>query len=174
MNSRTPQTIVFALGCVLALQSATTAFAQNAATGATTDPQPPIASTPAATSPVDQGPDSAASSASQQTSPYLQAPEPQTQDIRESLRVQQAKEAARTLNPDGYGLQQPQGAAAARAQPTTGTAASQPAGAALAPARQKRSRSFLIHVGVVAAATIAVGTVVALSEASSTKPPGSR
>ena len=174
MNLRSPRTIVFALGCVVALQSATIAFAQNAATDASTDPQQPAASAPAATSPADQAPDDAASSASQKTSPYPPAPEPQTQDIRESLRVQQAKEAARTQNPDGYALQQPQGAAAARLQPTTGTAASQPAGAALAPARQKRSRSFLIHVGVVAAATIAVGTVVALSEASPSKPPGSR
>jgi hypothetical protein len=174
MNLRTPQTIVFALGCMLALQSATPAFAQNTAAGANADPQQPVASAPAATSPVDQTPDDATSGGSQKTSPYPPAPEPQTQDIRESLRVQQAKEAARTQNPDGYGLQQPQGAAAAKSQLTTGTAASQPAGAALAPARQKRSRSFLIHVGVVAAASIAVGTVVALSEASSSKPPGSR
>ena len=175
MNPRTLQTIafVFVLGCIIALQPATTAFAQNAATGASADPQQPVASTPTAATPADQAPENA-TSASQKTSPYPEAPEPQTQDIRESLRVQQTQEAAKTQNPDREAFQQPEGAAAARLQPTTGTAASQPAGAALAPAKQKRSRSFLIRVGVVAAATIAVGTVVALSEASPSKPPGSR
>ena len=173
MNPRTPQTIAFALVCILALQPATPAFAQNAATSANTDPQQPVASTPAATSTPDQAPENA-TSGSQETSPYPQAPEPQTQDLRESLRVQQTKEAAKTQKPDGYAFQQPQGAAAARSQPTTGTAASQPAGAALAPVRQKRSRSFLIRLGVLAGASIAVGTVVALSQASPSKPPGSR
>ncbi len=170
MNPRTLQTIAFALGCALALQSATTAFAQNAATA---DPQQPLASTSTPASPADQVPDNAASG-SQKTSPYPDAPEPQTQDIRESLRVQQTKEAAKTQNPDRNELQQPQGAAAARLQPTTGTAASQPAGAALAPARQKRSRSFLVRMSVLAGASIAVGTVVALSSASPSKPPGGR
>ena len=178
MNPRTLQAIAFALGCILALQSATTAFAQNAATGASTEPQQPVASTPTAISPMDQAPDNAPNRG-QKTSPYpdapkQQAPEPPTQDIRESLRVQQTKEAAKTQNPDGDALQQPQGAAAARVQPTTGTAASQPAGAALAPAQQKRSRSFLIRLGVLAGASIAVGTVVALSSASPSKPPGTR
>jgi hypothetical protein len=178
MKPRALQSVAFALGCILALQSATTAFAQNAATGTGTDPQQPVASTPTPASPADQTLDNA-TSGSRKTSPYPDAPEPQapeaqTQDIRESLRVQQTKEAAKTQNPDRDALQQPQGAAAARLQPTTGTAASQPAGAALAPARQKRSRSFLIRMGVLAGAGIAVGTVVALSSASPSKPPGSR
>jgi outer membrane biosynthesis protein TonB len=173
MKPRTLQTIAFALGCILALQSATTAFAQNAATSASTDPQQPVASTPTPAVPADQAPDSA-TSGSRETSPYPDAPEPQTQDIKESLRVQQTQEAAKTQNPERDALQQPQGAAAARVQPTTGTAASQPAGAALAPAKQKRSRAFLIRLGVLAGASIAVGTVVALSSASPSKPPGSR
>ena len=70
MNPRTLQTIAFALGCILALQSATTAFAQSTATGANTDPQQPVAATPAATSsPAAQAPDSATSGGSQETSP---------------------------------------------------------------------------------------------------------
>jgi hypothetical protein len=71
-------------------------------------------------------------------------------------------------------LQQPQGTAAGQVQPTTGTAASQPAGAAIAPAKQRRSRSILIRLGILAGAGIAVGTVVALSSASPSKPPGSK
>ncbi|MGA3091354.1 MAG: hypothetical protein ABSD75_22320 [Terriglobales bacterium] len=173
MNPRTPQTIAFALGCILALQCATPVWAQRTDTAANADPQQPAAVPPAAISPADQSPDDA-TSGSHKVSPYPQAPEPQTEDIRESLRLQQTKQAAKTQNPDGYAFQQSQGAAAARSQPTTGTAASQPAGAALAPARQKRSRSFLIRLGVLAGASIAVGTVVALSAASPGKPPGSR
>jgi cytoskeletal protein RodZ len=175
MNPRTLQTIGIALGCLLAFWSATTAFAQNAAT---TDPQQPVVSTPTRSSQADQAPDPAANG-SRKTAPYpdapdLQAPESQKQDIRESLRVQQTNEAGKNQNPGQDALQQPQGAAAAQLQPTTGTAASQPAGAALAPARQKRSRSLLIRMGVLAGASIAVGTVVALSSASPSKPPGSR
>jgi hypothetical protein len=68
--------------------------------------------------------------------------------------------------------QQPKGAAAAEVQKSTGTAASTPSGAAIAPAKQKRSRSFLIRLGALAGAGIAIGTVVALSSAGPSKPPG--
>ena len=173
MNQRTLQTIVFALGCVLALQSAEPAFSQNAASGANQASQQPVASKPAATSPSAAATPESVSGGTPGTS-EPQAPAPQTQDIRESLRVQQTKEAAKTQNPDSDALQSPQGAAAAQLQPTTGTAASQPAGAAVAPARQRRSRSLLIRLGVLAGAGIAVGAVVGLSGASASKPPGSR
>ena len=176
MNLRAPQAIAFALGCMLALQSASPAFAQSAASGAGDDPKQPVAATPASTSPppADQAPGTDTSSGSQKASPYPEAPAQQTPDIKESLRVEQTKEAATTQHPDSQELQQPQGAAAARVQPTTGTAASQPAGAAIAPVKQRRSRSLLIRLGILAGAGIAVGTVVALSSASPSKPPGSR
>jgi hypothetical protein len=175
MNPRTLQTIAFALGCILTLQSASPALAQNAATGANAEPQPPAASAPASTSsPASQASASDADKGSQEKSAYPEAPAPQAPDIKESLRVQQTQEAAKTQHPDSEALLQPQGAAAARVQPTTGTAAAQPAGAAIAPVRQKRSRSFLIRMGVLAAAGIAVGSVAALSSGSPSKPPGSR
>ena len=175
MNSH-KQAIAFALGCILALQSASPAFAQSAASGAGADPKQPVASAPAATSPppADQAPGSDARGGNQQTSPYPEAPVPQSPDLKESLRVHQTEDAAKTQHPDGDALQQPQGAAAARVQPTTGTAAAQPAGAAIAPVRQRRSRSLLIRLGVLAAAGIAVGSVVALASASPSKPPGSK
>jgi hypothetical protein len=68
--------------------------------------------------------------------------------------------------------QQPKGAAAAEVQPSTGTAVSTPSGAAIAPAKQKRSRSLLIRMGALAGAAVAIGTVVALSSGSPSKPPG--
>lgn len=68
------------------------------------------------------------------------------------------------------GTQEPVGTAAAPFVKTTGVAASQPAGAAIAPAKQRRARSILIKVGLIAGAAVAVGTVAALSSASPSHP----
>lgn len=62
------------------------------------------------------------------------------------------------------------GTAAAPYEKATGVAASRPAGAVVAPAKQKRSRSFLIRVGLIVGACVAVGTVVALSAGSPSRP----
>lgn len=67
---------------------------------------------------------------------------------------------------------QPLGAATAEKVPTAGGAASKPAGAAIAPAQQHQTRSLLIKLGAIAAAGVAIGTVVALSKGSPSKPPG--
>jgi hypothetical protein len=65
---------------------------------------------------------------------------------------------------------QPLGTAAAPAEPASGVAASRPAGAAIAPAKQKRSRTLAIRVGLLVGAAVAIGTVVALSSASPSRP----
>jgi hypothetical protein len=65
---------------------------------------------------------------------------------------------------------EPVGIAAAPYEKVTGVPASRPAGAAIAPAKQKGARSILIKVGLIVAAGVAIGTVVALSTASSSKP----
>lgn len=64
----------------------------------------------------------------------------------------------------------PVGTAAAPYEKTTGVAASRPEGAVIAPAKQRRVRSFLIKVGIVVGAGVAVGTVVALSRSSPSRP----
>ena len=64
----------------------------------------------------------------------------------------------------------PVGTAAAPYEPTVGIAASRPAGAAIAPAKQKRVRTILISLGVIAGAAIAVGSVAALSHGSPSRP----
>jgi hypothetical protein len=69
-------------------------------------------------------------------------------------------------------VQQPVGTAAAGAIPTTGVAASQPAGVAIAPAKQRRVRSIVLRTGAIIAAGVAVGSVVALTEGTSSRPPG--
>jgi hypothetical protein len=66
--------------------------------------------------------------------------------------------------------QQPMGTAAAPYEQPGGITASRPAGAAIAPAKQRRTRTLFIRVGVLIAAAAAVGTVMALSSASPSTP----
>jgi|SRR5580658_1945089 hypothetical protein len=68
------------------------------------------------------------------------------------------------------GTSKPVGTAAAPLEKGTGVAATRPAGAVIAPAKQRRARSILIRVGVVVGAAVAVGVVVGLSKASSSRP----
>jgi hypothetical protein len=70
--------------------------------------------------------------------------------------------------------QQPLGTAAAEKGVTQGGAASRPAGNAIAGTKQRQSRSFLIKMGAIAAAGVALGTIYALSRGTSSVPPGSR
>ncbi len=66
----------------------------------------------------------------------------------------------------------PSGAAGAKAAPAKGAPASRPVGSAIAPAKQRERRSLLIKVGLVAGACVAVGSAIALSKGSPSKPPG--
>lgn len=65
---------------------------------------------------------------------------------------------------------QPLGTAAAPYEKTLGVAASRPAGAVIAPAKQRRAHSFLIKVGLLIGGAAAIGTVVALSRSSPSRP----
>jgi hypothetical protein len=67
-------------------------------------------------------------------------------------------------------VHKPVGTAAAPYEPTLGIAASRPAGAAIAPAKQRRVRTILISLGVIAGAGIAIGSVAALSHGSPSHP----
>lgn len=66
----------------------------------------------------------------------------------------------------------PVGTAAAEAPKVSGITAAEPAGVAIAPAKQHRARSIVIKVGAIVGATAAIGTVVGLSAATHSKPPG--
>jgi hypothetical protein len=68
--------------------------------------------------------------------------------------------------------QNPVGTAAAEPTHAAGIAASQPAGVAIAPAKQHRVRTIVIRVGAIIGAGVAVGTIVALTAATPSKPPG--
>lgn len=68
--------------------------------------------------------------------------------------------------------QRPVGTAAAEAPKVSGVTAAEPAGVAIAPAKQKRVRTIVLKVGAMIGAGAAIGTVIALSEGTSSKPPG--
>jgi hypothetical protein len=68
--------------------------------------------------------------------------------------------------------QRPVGTAAAEAPKTKGVTAAQPSGIAIAPAKQRRVRTIVLKVGAIVAAGAAVGTVIALTEATPSHPPG--
>jgi hypothetical protein len=72
------------------------------------------------------------------------------------------------------GTERPIGTAAAEIGNASGIAASKPAGVAIAPAKQRQSRSLLIKLGAVIGAGVAIGTVMALSNASPSRPPNSQ
>jgi hypothetical protein len=79
---------------------------------------------------------------------------------------------SQTVQPSQAAPQKPVGTAAAETSKASGVAASQPAGVAIAPAKQRRVRLIVIRVGAILGAGAAVGTVVALTQATSSKPPG--
>ena len=68
--------------------------------------------------------------------------------------------------------QKPVGTAAAESPDASGIAASQPAGVAIAPAKQRRVRTIVVRMGAIIGAGVAVGSVVALTAGTSSKPPG--
>lgn len=68
--------------------------------------------------------------------------------------------------------QRPAGTAAAEAPKVTGITAAEPAGVAIAPAKQRRVRTIVLKVGAIIGAGAAVGTVIALTAGTSSKPPG--
>lgn len=83
----------------------------------------------------------------------------------------------RAYSGEGQGQQktphEPVGTAVAEPIRTTGIAAARPVGAALAPGKQRRTRSILIKVGSLVGVGVAVGTTIALSQGSPSRPPGS-
>ena len=104
----------------------------------------------------------------------LGGPEVQAQSATQQPETQAEAEARLpdAPSPQNNETPKPVGTAAAEPLKVTGVAASKPAGVALAPRKQPRIRSILIKVGVVVGAGAAVGTVLALSKASPSRPPG--
>jgi len=94
--------------------------------------------------------------------------------LPESPDAVRAREAAQQNANKQTAPVEPSGTAAAQEGRLAGNTASRPAGAAIAPAKQRQVRSFLIKMGVIAGAGVALGTVYALSRAGGSVPPGAR
>jgi hypothetical protein len=116
-----------------------------------------------------------------QTPDSAQVPAKQQDELPDSPSVMRApadasqqSEPTRPSQPFIQGDQKPVGTAAAEAAIVRGTGASKPAGMAIAPGKQRQTRSFLIKMGAILGAGAAVGTVMALTMASSSKPPGAK
>ena len=105
---------------------------------------------------------------SQSVATYPDSPEPVPEQVADQGELSSTSQAGSDQLPNN--IQKPLGTAAAPYEKTTGVAASRPAGAVIAPARQRRARSILIRFGVIVGAAVAVGTVVALSQASPSRP----
>jgi hypothetical protein len=98
------------------------------------------------------------------------APAPDSQAGPQTSNPPAATPESSTAQPQQNGATAPVGTAAAPYEKGIGVAASRPAGAVIAPAKQRRTRSILIKVGLIVAAGVAIGTVVALSSASPSTP----
>lgn len=133
---------------------------------ATTRPQPAVPGQQAATGPSTQA--QPQSSDSTNNKPGAEIVQPGGSPAFD--HNQQSGTPPSTPEQQQNSTSQPVGAAAAPYEATTGVAASRPAGAVIAPAKQKRVRSFLIRVGLLVGAGVAIGTVVALSNASPSRP----
>ncbi len=141
------------------LAQSTTSVASDRATQATAPQELP--DSPGAVWAKSQGPDAqtpdAQASGPQQSSPAI------TQESSSKKDDQEKSDQK---------LQRPVGTAAAEAPKVSGITAAEPAGAAIAPAKQHRVRTLVIKVGAILGASAAIGTVVALSAATPSKPPG--
>lgn len=147
--------------CVLALSYPANIVAQNAPSSApsqTSSSDRAMAPAPAGELPDSPGVIWAKSQNAPQQSP-------QTQPASTPSDAQPADKQAEKR-------QRPVGTAAAEAPRVSGVTAAQPAGAAIAPAKQKRVRTLVLKVGAILGAGAAIGTVVALSAATPSKPPG--
>jgi hypothetical protein len=105
------------------------------------------------------------------------AKDPAAQSAQSQTPVPEPSEEPKAQTPDqakepNKKLQRPVGTAAAEAPKVSGVTAAQPAGVAIAPAKQRRVRILVLKVGAIIGAGAAIGTVVALSAATPSKPPG--
>ncbi len=155
--------------CALALSCSGSMVAQTAASGIsaqTSNPDRSIALAPAAELPDSPG----AIWAKSQNAPQ-QGPPAQSTSSQSDSRATEKQDSLETEKQNDT-LQRPVGTAAAESPRVTGVTAAQPAGAAIAPAKQRRVRTVVLKVGAILGAGAAIGTVVALTAATPSKPPG--
>ncbi|MFL6307593.1 MAG: hypothetical protein ACJ72H_29020 [Candidatus Sulfotelmatobacter sp.] len=111
-------------------------------------------------------------SSSQSGAPNPDSGKPRTEPQAGSIpdASQRANAPSGTHEQQNGGTPAPVGTAVAPYEKGIGIAASRPAGAVIAPAKQRRTRSFVIKAGLIIGAAVAVGTVVGLSSGSPSRP----
>lgn len=155
--------------CALALSCPANMVAQTAASSTsaqTSSPDPSIALAPA-----EELPDSPGAIWAKSQNAALQSQPTQSTSSQSDSRTTE-KQNSPAADKQDEKLQRPVGTAAAEGPRVTGVTAAQPAGAAIAPAKQRRVRTLVLKVGAILGAGAAIGTVVALTAATPSKPPG--
>jgi hypothetical protein len=158
---------VFAMQAAVPLVAAQTANISEPAQAGASSAQQTLPDSPGTTVAKMQSPSFQQSSSQQSSSQQSSAQSSNPPAASEPLAPQTQSAPAQTPPP-----QRPVGTAAAEPMHAGGIAASQPAGVAVAPAKQRRTRTIVIRVGAIIGAGVAVGTVAALTQATSSKPPG--
>lgn len=154
--------------CAIAFQCPVDMLAQSASSSGPTQ----VDNRQSATQPAVEGlPDSPGVKWTKSQSPSEPIREGQSASSQSDSQTADKDESAERGNKDEK-LQRPVGTAAAEAPKVSGVTAAQPAGAAIAPSKQHRVRIIVLKVGAIVGAGAAVGTVVALSAATPSKPPG--
>jgi hypothetical protein len=172
---RLSKSIVYTVFCALALALPGTLFAQDSpkvdvGVGANDNSAPAtVPSTVNVSIASSELPDSPGAS-------WLTA---QDASLQQSSAPQQASSSSAPAGSSAAAIQEetqkpqrPVGTAAAEAPTVNGVTAAEPAGVAIAPAKQRRVRTIVLKVGAIVGAGVAVGAVVALTAATSSKPPG--
>lgn len=169
MNQTLARAIVGPLVLIVSFTTAPLAFAQQAGDA----PQPqaaPAQNSQAQPATQDQQP---AQTAPQDQAPANHQPPVELPENPGRSNTNAPANNAPTAQQPQQQKQEPNGTAVAPQIETSGGAASKPAGVAIAPPKQRRVRSLLIKLGVLAGAGIAIGTVAGLSAASPSHVPNS-
>ncbi len=130
----------------------------------------PIAATAQQSSPAQQLPDAPAP-ASQAAQSQTAMAQPPAAPAPQGWSSSQAQQAPATQDADQQNQpQKPVGTAVGPVTRPAGVAGARPSGAAIAPAKQRRVHAFYFRVGIIVAAAVATGAVIALSHASPGRP----
>ncbi len=170
MNRTLARAIESFLVLVVSFTTAPLVFAQTAVSQTAQAPSAQTSS-PAPSAPQNQQP---AQTAPQETSPSNHEPPVELpENPGRSNTTGQNPTAPASAQSTTQQKPEPNGTAVAPQIETSGGAASKPAGVALAPPKQRRVRSLLIKLGILAGAGVAIGTVAGLSAASPSHVPNS-
>lgn len=168
---RFDMTLLWAACGALALASAVNVFAQASPEAANAPPVQQIAAAGLPDSPgtvQTQMQDAAQQPSGSSQSSITLAPQDQSQTQSQPARPVQTSPTP----PPESKTQRPVGTAAAEAPMVSGSTAAQPAGVAIAPAKQHRVRTIILRTGAIIGAGVALGATIALTEGTSSKPPG--